>query len=101
MGITATKQGELEINNPVLAVVVPENLRSNANLMRNLRRNARQLTTHFDTYATLVNIARVSVSALLPCFPYGVYVLTLGILLLMLRLRPRPRLRHRKAVIRL
>lgn len=60
MGITKTKQGEIEVNNPALAVVVPENLRSNANLMRNLRRNSRQLTTHFDTYATLVNIARVS-----------------------------------------
>ncbi|KAH7693684.1 Protein R03G8.3, partial [Aphelenchoides avenae] len=58
MGITKTKQGEIEVNNPALAVVVPENLRSNANLMRNLRRNSRQLTTHFDTYATLVNIAR-------------------------------------------
>ncbi|KAH7706697.1 Protein K03A11.4 [Aphelenchoides avenae] len=57
-GIRATKQGELEDNNPAMVLVVPEHLRRNQNLMSNLKANSKQLVTHYDTYATLVNIAR-------------------------------------------
>ncbi|KAH7725882.1 Protein R03G8.3 [Aphelenchoides avenae] len=53
-----TRQGELEDFNPALVVVVPEHLRENDELMANLKANAGQLTTHYDLYATLVNIAR-------------------------------------------
>lgn len=59
-GIRATKQGELEDHNPAMVLVVPEHLRNNHNLMTNLNANSKQLVTHYDTYATLVNIARVS-----------------------------------------
>ncbi|KAH7717004.1 Protein K03A11.4 [Aphelenchoides avenae] len=59
-GIRATKQGELEDNNPAMVLAVPEHLRRNQNLMSNLNANSKQLVTHYDTYATLVNIARVS-----------------------------------------
>lgn len=58
-GIRRTKQGEIEENNPALVMSVPERLRRNAKLMANLRANSEQLLTHLDTYATLVNIARV------------------------------------------
>ncbi|KAH7722633.1 Protein Y73F8A.35 b [Aphelenchoides avenae] len=53
-----TKQGALEDYNPVSIVVVPERLRKNEHLMGNLRKNAQQLTTHYDLYATLQNLAR-------------------------------------------
>lgn len=57
--IRQTQQGELEDNNPVAIVVVPERLRTNERLMSNLRQNARKLVTHYDTYATLHSIAVV------------------------------------------
>ncbi|KAH7724808.1 Protein R03G8.3 [Aphelenchoides avenae] len=56
--IRNTKQGELEDNNPAMLVVVPEHLRYNTQLMENLRNNSRNLVTHYDTYATMLNIAR-------------------------------------------
>lgn len=58
--IHKSKLGETEDKSPLLLVVLPEHLRGNENLIRNMKRNAKQLTTHFDTYATLVNIAHVS-----------------------------------------
>lgn len=57
--IRRTKQGEIEDNNPALVLTVPEHLRSNHQLMANLNANSKQLITHYDTFATLMNIARV------------------------------------------
>lgn len=59
-GIRSTKQGEVEDNNPALVVAIPEHLRKNNQLMSNLKVNAKALTTHYDTYATLMHIAKVS-----------------------------------------
>ncbi|KAH7697372.1 Protein Y73F8A.35 b, partial [Aphelenchoides avenae] len=57
--IRETKQGEIEDNNPVAIVAVPERLRSNEQLMSNLQRNARQLVTHYDHFATFHSILNV------------------------------------------
>lgn len=65
--IRNTKQGELEDNNPAMLVVVPEHLRYNTQLMENLRNNSRNLVTHYDTYATMLNIARVRVRPVAFC----------------------------------
>lgn len=59
-GIRRTSHGEVEDNNPLLMVIVPEHLRENRHLLDNMRSNAKKLMTHFDNYATLVNIAYVS-----------------------------------------
>ena len=58
-GVRWTKPGEIEDNNPAFFLVLPAHLRYNDNLVNNLRHNSRQLITHFDIHATLVNIARV------------------------------------------
>ncbi|CAD5221623.1 unnamed protein product [Bursaphelenchus okinawaensis] len=56
-GIRRTKLGEAEDKNPLLMVVVPEHLRQNENLIKNMKNNAKYLTTHYDTYATMVDVA--------------------------------------------
>ncbi|CAD5228129.1 unnamed protein product [Bursaphelenchus xylophilus] len=56
-GIRRTKTGEAEDKNPLLMVVVPEHLRGNDNLIKNMRENGKHLTTHYDTFATMVDIA--------------------------------------------
>ncbi|KAH7713631.1 Protein R03G8.3 [Aphelenchoides avenae] len=57
--LRSTRQGEIEDNNPALVVAVPHHLRKNYQLLDNLRANSKVLTTHYDTYATLTNIANV------------------------------------------
>ncbi|CAD5205416.1 unnamed protein product [Bursaphelenchus okinawaensis] len=56
-GIRKTKLGEVEDNNPLLMMVLPEHLRKNRQLVNNMKDNAKILSTHFDTFATLVDIA--------------------------------------------
>uniref|UniRef100_A0A1I7SHA9 Sulfatase domain-containing protein n=1 Tax=Bursaphelenchus xylophilus TaxID=6326 RepID=A0A1I7SHA9_BURXY len=58
--IRDTKLGEAEEKNPLLMVVVPRHLRANQQLWSNMKKNSKQLTTHYDTYATLVDIAHNS-----------------------------------------
>lgn len=58
-GIRRTKLGEAEDKTPLLLVVLPEHLRGNEELTRNMKENAQYLTTHFDTFASLVDIAHV------------------------------------------
>lgn len=58
--IAYTEIGKIEISNPFLVLVVPERLRSNLQLMQQLYQNSKQLVTHFDIYATLLEIAQVS-----------------------------------------
>ncbi len=53
--------GKIEQNNPFLAVMVPEVLRENKHLMRQLSENSEQLITHFDLYVTALEIAQVRV----------------------------------------
>ncbi|GMS92885.1 hypothetical protein PENTCL1PPCAC_15060 [Pristionchus entomophagus] len=48
--------GQRDINNPMLMISVPRNLRQNADLTANLERNSNQLLTHLDTHATFVDI---------------------------------------------
>jgi hypothetical protein len=56
-GIRYTDIGAVEDNNPMLTVALPSRLRSNTRLVDNLRANAQQLVTHYDVYATLLDIA--------------------------------------------
>ncbi|KAI6229829.1 hypothetical protein M3Y99_01130700 [Aphelenchoides fujianensis] len=55
-----TPTGRLEANNPLFALVLPAHLRSNVDLQRQLKENGRRLISHYDVYATLLEIARVS-----------------------------------------
>jgi hypothetical protein len=52
--------GEVEISNPFLAFVLPEKLRKNKDLITQVYRNTDELISHFDIYATLLEIATVS-----------------------------------------
>jgi hypothetical protein len=53
--------GEVEISNPFLAFVLPEKLRKNKDLVTQIYQNTNELITHFDIYATLLEIATVCV----------------------------------------
>ena len=59
-GIRYTPVGEVEDNNPLLFFSVPEKVRENGDLMVQLKKNTKDLITHFDIYATLVDIVKVS-----------------------------------------
>ncbi|KAI6183506.1 hypothetical protein M3Y97_00496300 [Aphelenchoides bicaudatus] len=54
---TSTNIGEVEISNPFLALVLPEKLRKNKDLVNQLYKNSNELMTHFDIYATFLEIA--------------------------------------------
>ncbi|KAH7708216.1 Protein K03A11.4 [Aphelenchoides avenae] len=56
--IRKTKQGEMDDKNPATILAVPERLRKNLKLLTNIELNSRHLMTHYDTHATLMNIAR-------------------------------------------
>jgi hypothetical protein len=55
-----TKVGMFEDNNPSLFFVAPEKIRANKEIMWTLQKNSKQLISHYDLYATLVDIVRVS-----------------------------------------
>ncbi|KAL3985846.1 hypothetical protein ACH3XW_40330 [Acanthocheilonema viteae] len=57
-GIRRTNTGYNEDNNPLLMVAVPEYLRSNEQLILNLKKNSRKHTSQYDIYATLYDIAQ-------------------------------------------
>ncbi|VDM92884.1 unnamed protein product, partial [Litomosoides sigmodontis] len=57
-GIRRTPLGEIEDNNPLLMMALPKYLRSNKQLILNLKQNSRRHTSQFDFYATLYDIAR-------------------------------------------
>uniref|UniRef100_A0A8R1Y239 Uncharacterized protein n=1 Tax=Onchocerca volvulus TaxID=6282 RepID=A0A8R1Y239_ONCVO len=56
--IRRTNTGYIEDNNPLLTERIPQYLRSNEQLMLNLKKNSRRHTSHYDIYATLYDIAR-------------------------------------------
>ncbi|VDM91366.1 unnamed protein product, partial [Onchocerca ochengi] len=56
--IRATPPGQIEDNNPFFMIAVPKYLRSNEQLILNLKQNSRRHTSHFDFYATLYDIVR-------------------------------------------
>lgn len=60
--IAGTEIGKMENNNPMLYVILPEKLRKDAALRKIMEENSKQLTVHYDIYATLMDIARVSLS---------------------------------------
>uniref|UniRef100_A0AC35TKI5 Sulfatase domain-containing protein n=1 Tax=Rhabditophanes sp. KR3021 TaxID=114890 RepID=A0AC35TKI5_9BILA len=51
-----TPEGRYERNNPYFYVSVPKNLRDNKELRKNLNDNTNKHTSHFDTYATILDI---------------------------------------------
>jgi hypothetical protein len=57
---TNTLIGEIEVSNPFLFVIVPEKLRENEDLTTQLHVNSHKLITHYDVYATLLEIAAVN-----------------------------------------
>uniref|UniRef100_A0A0N4ZM64 Sulfatase domain-containing protein n=1 Tax=Parastrongyloides trichosuri TaxID=131310 RepID=A0A0N4ZM64_PARTI len=53
-----TEQGTFEDKNPFLIITVPKNLRNNdSEVISNLKANSNKHTSHFDIYATMLDIA--------------------------------------------
>uniref|UniRef100_A0AC34Q743 Sulfatase N-terminal domain-containing protein n=1 Tax=Panagrolaimus sp. JU765 TaxID=591449 RepID=A0AC34Q743_9BILA len=55
--IRKTAIGEIENKNPFLFLTVPQSVRSNSELMDQIRTNAKERITHYDLYATMFDIA--------------------------------------------
>uniref|UniRef100_A0A7E4URI1 Sulfatase domain-containing protein n=1 Tax=Panagrellus redivivus TaxID=6233 RepID=A0A7E4URI1_PANRE len=55
--IRRTMIGELEDSNPALMVVLPETIRKNSELVDTVVQNSEQLISHYDLFATFVDIA--------------------------------------------
>lgn len=58
--VRQTLVGELEDNNPFLIFMVPERLRGKTDIMTQLYKNSKEIITHYDLYATFLEIAAVS-----------------------------------------
>jgi hypothetical protein len=58
--VRQTIVGETEDNNPFFTIILPEKLRSNADMISQLYKNSREIITHYDLYATFLEIANVS-----------------------------------------
>jgi hypothetical protein len=58
--IRKTRAGEFEDNNPFLMIAVPEPLRTNRELMHNLHENSQKLISHYDVYATMLDMAKIA-----------------------------------------
>uniref|UniRef100_A0A7E4W7G0 Nicastrin n=1 Tax=Panagrellus redivivus TaxID=6233 RepID=A0A7E4W7G0_PANRE len=56
--IRNTDVGETEDKNPFLMLSLPWSIRQNDKISTTIRRNAHQLITHYDIYATLVDIVQ-------------------------------------------
>jgi hypothetical protein len=60
--VRTTEQGFIESNNPFMFVSVPQNLRNNKDLIKQLYSNSKQLLSQHDTYATLLDLAQVTIN---------------------------------------
>ena len=58
--IRDSKFGEFEDNNPGLFLVAPKHIRENKEIIWTLQENSRQLSSHYDLYATFIDIIRVT-----------------------------------------
>jgi len=58
--LASSSMGRLERQNPFLVVILPEKLRKNVDLRELLSKNSKQLVTHYDLYATFLEIAENS-----------------------------------------
>ncbi|CAD5227242.1 unnamed protein product [Bursaphelenchus xylophilus] len=56
--IRTTKTGEREEKNPSLSIVLPQAIRHNEKLRNQMKENAGKLVTHYDIYATLLEISQ-------------------------------------------
>ncbi|CAD5223161.1 unnamed protein product [Bursaphelenchus okinawaensis] len=52
-----TPVGEIEDHNPFFMISVPQKLRGNKDLMYQLSKNSKELITHYDLYATFLELA--------------------------------------------
>uniref|UniRef100_A0A914QIG1 Uncharacterized protein n=1 Tax=Panagrolaimus davidi TaxID=227884 RepID=A0A914QIG1_9BILA len=57
-GLRNTDIGEIEDNNPFFFLSVPSNLRTNTKLTNTLKANSKMLITHYDIYATFLDIVK-------------------------------------------
>jgi hypothetical protein len=57
--LRATPTGTIEDNNPAFFLVLPRRLRANQALRAILEENAKKLISHYDLYATLLEIVKV------------------------------------------
>lgn len=56
--VTKTRVGALDVNNPLLSISIPKELRG-TEMHRMMKENAKKLQTHYDTRSTLLDIAKV------------------------------------------
>jgi len=57
--VRQTLVGELEDNNPFFIMMLPEKLRGNTDITTQLYKNSKEIITHYDLYATFLEIANV------------------------------------------
>lgn len=60
-GLRNTAVGETEDNNPFLFFSVPRKSKEDAELMKQIRKNSKELVSHYDIYATLLDIVKVNI----------------------------------------
>lgn len=60
--VRQTLVGELEDNNPFFTISLPKHLRDNTDITTQLYKNSKELITHYDLYATFLEIATVNLN---------------------------------------
>uniref|UniRef100_A0A7E4W7P2 Sulfatase domain-containing protein n=1 Tax=Panagrellus redivivus TaxID=6233 RepID=A0A7E4W7P2_PANRE len=52
-----TATGQRDTRNPLMTVVLPEDLKSESGILANLKENSKRLVSHYDVFATFVDLA--------------------------------------------
>ncbi|KAI6233253.1 hypothetical protein M3Y99_00937400 [Aphelenchoides fujianensis] len=66
-----SKAGRVEANNPFLFVTLPRHLRDHSDLVQQIYENSQQLTTQFDVYASLLELAEVNTRYPMELYEYA------------------------------